>query len=207
MRSFTRWAVLPVLLGVAFALPGKVEAHVLKCYAAKSAKADHACDHRNRHHGVTAVSWAKKHRAPSSLSKPAVRRIVVGHTWLARSRQVRLNRYHAHVAAAKAKREARGIPTRWRRIADCETGGDEYGRPPYHAVWDYNGSSGFDGGIQFSPGTWDMAKVKPEVARFAARYRRAYHAPAWVQVAVAENWLRLTSWLQWPSCSRSVGLR
>lgn len=97
--------------------------------------------------------------------------------------------------------------TVWLRVADCETGGDEHGRPPYRAVWNYNGRSGFDGGLQFLPSTWNMAKMKGPVRAFAARYDYAWQAPAWVQIQVAEHWLTLTSWLQWPSCSRSVGLR
>lgn len=203
MRTFTRWALLPILAAAAFAFPSASQAHIVPCYTtAKTTEAKHACDSKNRHHGKSAVAWAKQQHG-SVLPRPMRLRIVRDHAWLARTRHARIEAFHAKQRAKELER----IPTRWRRIADCETGGDEHGRPPYRAVWDYNGSSGFDGGIQFSPGTWNMAKVKPEVRKFAARYAFAYQAPAWVQVAVAENWLRLTSWLQWPSCSRSVGLR
>lgn len=95
-------------------------------------------------------------------------------------------------------------PWPWIALADCESG-DGDGRPPYHADWDYNGY--FDGGLQFLPSTWDIARRKPEVYRVAWRYPYAYMAPAWVQVRVARNWLRYTSWAQWPACSRKLGLR
>ena len=92
----------------------------------------------------------------------------------------------------------------WIRLADCESG-DGDGRPPYRADWKHNGY--FDGGLQFLPSTWDAARRKREVYRLAWRYAYAYQAPAWVQIAVARNWLRYTSWLQWPVCSRRIGVR
>lgn len=92
----------------------------------------------------------------------------------------------------------------WIRMADCESG-DGDGKPPYLATWTYNGLH--DGGLQFVPSTWNAAKRLSEVRRFAARYGYAYHAPAWVQIAVADNWRRHTSWAQWPTCSRKLGLR
>lgn len=94
----------------------------------------------------------------------------------------------------------------WTRVADCETG-DGDGQPPYRAVWHYNGRSGFDGGLQFSPSTWRSARALPSVRGFAGRYGYAYQAPAWVQIRVADSWLRVTSWRQWPACSRRLGLR
>lgn len=92
----------------------------------------------------------------------------------------------------------------WIRVADCESG-DGDGRPPYRADWDYNGLH--DGGLQFVPSTWNAAKRLREVRGFAGRYGYAYQAPAWVQIRVADNWLRHTSWAQWPTCSRKLGLR
>jgi hypothetical protein len=94
----------------------------------------------------------------------------------------------------------------WIRMADCETG-DGDGRYPYRAVWSYNGRSGFDGGLQFSPSTWNDAKRLREVRGFARGYGYAYQAPASVQIRVADNWRRHTSWRQWPACSRKLGLR
>lgn len=92
----------------------------------------------------------------------------------------------------------------WIRMADCESG-DGDGLPPYRATWTFNGLH--DGGLQFVPSTWNAAKRLGEVRRFAARYGYAYHAPAWVQIRVADNWRRHTSWAQWPTCSRKLGLR
>lgn len=101
--------------------------------------------------------------------------------------------------------KAHGVSV-WIRMADCETG-DGDGRYPYRAVWDYNGRSGFDGGLQFSPATWNRAKRLSEVRAFAAKYAYAHHAPAYIQIRVADNWRRHTSWAQWPACSRKLGLR
>lgn len=85
----------------------------------------------------------------------------------------------------------------WGRLASCESG----------RRWAYDGSSGFDGGLQFHPSTWRQARELPAVRRYAARYEYAWQAPAWVQVRVAEAWLEITSWGQWPKCSRDLGLR
>lgn len=91
----------------------------------------------------------------------------------------------------------------WIAVADCETG-DSDGRPPYSADWRYNGSSGFDGGLQFLPSTWLAAASN---LGLAGRYPYAYLAPPAVQVIVARAWLARTSWLQWPACSAKIGLR
>lgn len=112
------------------------------------------------------------------------------------------------LADRRRRAAALAIPTVWRRLADCETGGDRTGSPPWRAVWDYNGSSGFDGGVQFHPDTWRRAAMLHDPSgALLARYPFAYLAPAHVQVAVASTWLAATSWLQWPSCSASTGLR
>lgn len=78
----------------------------------------------------------------------------------------------------------------WIVLADCETGDAVIG-PPYYAQWDYNGSSGFDGGLQFLPSTWNMLKTG---------YDFAWQAPAEVQIEAAQRWLELTDWYQWPAC-------
>lgn len=92
----------------------------------------------------------------------------------------------------------------WIKMADCESG-DGDGKPPYRASWHYRGRH--HGGLQFLPSTWNVAKRLREVRSFAAGYGYAYHAPAWVQIRVADNWRRHTSWAQWPVCSRKLGLR
>lgn len=66
--------------------------------------------------------------------------------------------------------------------------------------WDYNGSSGYDGGLQFSPSTWRAAGGE----RYAPY---AYQASREEQIAVAESWLAKTNWGQWPNTSRMCGYR
>jgi hypothetical protein len=78
----------------------------------------------------------------------------------------------------------------WYALAQCESGGD----------WSYNGSSGFDGGLQFLPSTW-VAAGGPSYG-----YAYAWQAPASVQIAVAQSWLAKTSWAQWPACAAKLGL-
>jgi Transglycosylase-like domain len=81
----------------------------------------------------------------------------------------------------------------WLALASCESG----------QRWHYNGSSGFDGGFQFLPSTWNMAKG--HVAG-ASRYAYAWQAPAYTQYRVAKDWQARTSWGQWPVCSAKLGL-
>lgn len=101
----------------------------------------------------------------------------------------------------------------WLRLADCESG-DGDGQPPLTANWAYNGSSGYDGGIQFSPSTWRSAwslmppefrqehkPDNPDDAGFAFQFSSS------VQISVGQRWLAETDWGQWPSCSRKLGLR
>jgi hypothetical protein len=84
-----------------------------------------------------------------------------------------------------------GVPEwPWGKLAACESG----------RRWSYNGSSGFDGGLQFHPGTWSAYRRAGEPAF-------AYLAPAWMQVRVAERVLAVQGWGAWPACSRKLGLR
>lgn len=82
------------------------------------------------------------------------------------------------------------IPSYWVAIASCESGVD----------WDYNGSSGFDGAVQFHPGTWSAYRL-PGYPPFA------WQASPFQQLVVAELVLAAQGWGAWPSCSRQVGLR
>jgi len=85
---------------------------------------------------------------------------------------------------------ARAQRTVWDRLAECESGGR----------WRYNGSSGFDGGLQFHPSTWRSFKPR--------RYPRyAWQAPRWKQIVVAKRVLRVQGWNAWPACSLRLGLR
>lgn len=80
----------------------------------------------------------------------------------------------------------------WDRLAQCESGGR----------WDYNGSSGYDGGLQFSPRYWpfmaDLAGVDADYAWQASREE---------QIRVAEVILKRQGWGAWPACSAKLGLR
>lgn len=110
-----------------------------------------------------------------------------------------------HVRAAKVIRELRQpkakpatrstsisyvVPYPWSAVAECES----------DSTWGYNGSSGFDGGLQFHPGTWSGYKL-------AGYPAFAYQASPYQQVQVAERVLADQGWGAWPACSRKLGLR
>ena len=78
----------------------------------------------------------------------------------------------------------------WDRLAECESG----------QTWTYNGSSGYDGGLQFLPATW-----RNYGGREYAEY--AWQASREQQIAVAERVLDDVGWGAWPACSRKLGLR
>ena len=78
----------------------------------------------------------------------------------------------------------------WDRLAECEAGGN----------WDYNGGSGYDGGLQFLPSTW-RAYNGADFAEYAWQATREQ------QIAVAERVLADAGWRAWPTCSRRLGLR
>lgn len=73
----------------------------------------------------------------------------------------------------------------WVRLARCESGNR----------WDYNGSSGFHGGLQFHPQTW-----RSYGGRLFAPY--AYQATPIQQVAIAQLVLNSQGRGAWPHCSR-----
>lgn len=75
----------------------------------------------------------------------------------------------------------------WDRLSLCESGGR----------WDYNGSSGFDGGLQFSPATWNA---------MATGYAFAWQAPREIQIAAAQRLQARSGWGQWPACAKRLGL-
>lgn len=82
------------------------------------------------------------------------------------------------------------IPSYWVAIASCESGVD----------WGYNGRSGFDGAVQFHPGTWSVYRL-PSYPRYA------WQASPFQQLVVAELVLAAQGWRAWPACSRKLGLR
>jgi resuscitation-promoting factor RpfA len=77
----------------------------------------------------------------------------------------------------------------WDRLAQCEAGGN----------WGINTGNGFQGGLQFSPGTW-TAHGGGEYAATANQASREQ------QIAVAEKVLATQGWGAWPSCSANLGL-
>ena len=78
----------------------------------------------------------------------------------------------------------------WDDLAWCESGGN----------WSYNGSSGYDGGLQFLPSVW----VNYGGREFASH---AWGASREQQIVVAERILADVGWGAWPGCSRKLGLR
>lgn len=100
----------------------------------------------------------------------------------------------AHQAKLRTLQARRAPPERaygvWDRLAACESGGD----------WNYNGPSGFDGGVQFHPGTWSAYRRHGEPAY-------AYQATREQQITVAERVLAAQGWGAWPACSQRMGLR
>jgi hypothetical protein len=78
----------------------------------------------------------------------------------------------------------------WQRLAECES----------RRTWNYNGPSGFDGGLQFHPGTWDTYAP-------AGFPRFAYLATPQKQVDVARRVRAAEGWGAWPACSAALGLR
>lgn len=94
--------------------------------------------------------------------------------------------------ASKKSVSAPATGSVWDRLAKCESGGR----------WDYNGSSGYDGGLQFSPKYWpfmaNLAGVTDDYAWQATREE---------QIRVAEVILKRQGWGAWPACSEKLGLR
>ena len=81
--------------------------------------------------------------------------------------------------------------TIWDKLANCESGGINGPR------WDYNGPSGYDGGLQFLPSTWTSMNTG---------YTYAWQAPRSVQIATAIKLQAQSGWGQWPNCARQLGL-
>lgn len=77
----------------------------------------------------------------------------------------------------------------WDRLAQCESGGN----------WAINTGNGYQGGLQFSPGTWG-SHGGTEYAPTADQASREQ------QIAIAEHVLASQGWGAWPACSSSLGL-
>ncbi|ATQ31019.1 resuscitation-promoting factor [Rhodococcus ruber Chol-4] len=77
----------------------------------------------------------------------------------------------------------------WDRLAQCESGGN----------WGINTGNGYQGGLQFSPSTWNAYGG----GEYAATANQASREE---QIVVAERVLAGQGWGAWPSCSSSLGL-
>lgn len=105
----------------------------------------------------------------------------------------------------------------WMRVAQCETGGQQWAvtyRSLRQIRWRYNGRSGFDGAHQWRASTWlsNVGRIPARrltrlqyVARARGGYAFAYAAPPAVQVLAADA-LRVRrdggGLGHWPSCGR-----
>ena len=86
----------------------------------------------------------------------------------------------------------------WVLVAQCETGGQQRYLTPGTVAqvrWRYNGSSGYDGALQFSTTTWTsnvhrIPSIKltryQRIQRRAGAYHHAWSAPPAVQILAAE---------------------
>lgn len=102
--------------------------------------------------------------------------------------------------ALAAWRRANVVPEwPWGKLAGCESGRRWDYSPWSHGDRPY---SGFDGGVQFHPGTWSAYR-----SRVAGAPSAAYLASPAVQISVARLVLDAQGWGAWPKCSRLLGLR
>lgn len=90
-------------------------------------------------------------------------------------------------------REINPVPSVWHELAVCESGW--YGEPR----WDYNGPSGFDGGVQFHPNTWSSYKHDgyPDYA---------YQATPEQQIEIGRLVAAEQGAGAWPSCTAKLGI-
>lgn len=88
------------------------------------------------------------------------------------------------------------VPQPWCALAACESGDGT----PGSARWDYNGRSGYLGGVQFLPSTYSAY-------RLPGHPEHAWQATPAQQVEVARRVQAAQGWSAWPVCSRRVGLR
>jgi hypothetical protein len=77
----------------------------------------------------------------------------------------------------------------WDSLAACESGGN----------WSINTGNGFQGGLQFSPGTW-AAYGGTEYGPTADQATREQ------QISVAEQVLAAQGWGPWAGCSAALSL-
>lgn len=126
-----------------------------------------------------------------------------------------LNRRLVAVCPSQPGAMTRRRCVQWVQVAQCETGGQQR-RVTLRSIgqigWRYDGRSGYDGGLQFSPTTWtsNVGRIPARqltryqrLQRNAGRYHHAWSAPASVQILASEV-LRLrpdsTGLGNWPTC-------
>ncbi|MFD1810705.1 transglycosylase family protein [Rhodococcus gannanensis] len=120
---------------------------------------------------------AGRHRKPTNTRKNAAKVVVTTAVFGA-------------AGAAFAAPAANAAPdSDWDRLAQCEAGGN----------WAINTGNGYQGGLQFSPSTWNAHGG----GEFAATANQASREE---QIVVAERVLESQGWGAWPSCSSSLGL-
>jgi hypothetical protein len=135
------------------------------------------------------------HRRPLAASKPSEHAAKAAHKALTHSAALAdLRGRRAPKMSAPKLGGNRALSTYdggvWDRLAQCES----------TSRWNYNGSSGFDGGLQFLPSTW-QAYGGREYAEYAWQATRAE------QIDIARRVLAGQGWGAWPHCSRKLGLR
>lgn len=127
---------------------------------------------------------------PEADAAPAVDAVAEKREIRARHRAAQQRTVSAAGATAPSAAAPADRTALWHRLAACESGGR----------WDYDGPSGYDGGLQFHPSTWR--------AHAPAGYPAyAHQATAAQQIAVAERVLDDQGWRAWPRCARHLGLR
>ncbi|WP_336087193.1 transglycosylase family protein [Nocardia sp. SSK8] len=117
-----------------------------------------------------------RHRKPTSTGRTAAKVAVTGAIF-------------GTAAAALAGNASAAPDSDWDRLAQCEAGGN----------WGINTGNGYQGGLQFSPSTWN-AHGGGEYAATANQATREE------QIVVAEKVLASQGWGAWPSCSAKLGL-
>ncbi|MFC9788780.1 transglycosylase family protein [Rhodococcus sp. NPDC127528] len=119
---------------------------------------------------------AGRHRKPTNTRKTAAKVVVTTAVFGA-------------AGAAFAAPAGAAPDSDWDRLAQCEAGGN----------WGINTGNGYQGGLQFSPSTWNAHGG----GQYAATANQATREQ---QIAVAEKVLASQGWGAWPSCSSSLGL-
>lgn len=117
-----------------------------------------------------------RHRKPTSTGRTVAKVAVTGAIF-------------GTASAALAGNASAAPDSDWDRLAQCEAGGN----------WGINTGNGYQGGLQFSPSTWN-AHGGGEYAATANQASREE------QIVVAEKVLASQGWGAWPSCSAKLGL-